>query len=71
VISISITPAAFEAIAATLPLGSLAVEPQLDDNGARLIWLDPAVLARLKAMRRPGEDYSDVDPGLARLSDCL
>ncbi len=29
-------------------------------NGERLIWLDPAVLARLKTMRDPGESYSDV-----------
>jgi predicted CopG family antitoxin len=26
----------------------------------RLIWLDHAVVARLKAMRRHGESYSDV-----------
>jgi hypothetical protein len=30
-IRIAITPAAFEAIAKTLPLGSVAFEPQVDD----------------------------------------
>jgi hypothetical protein len=32
----AITQAAFEAIAKTLPLGSVAVEPQVDANGGRL-----------------------------------
>jgi hypothetical protein len=29
-------------------------------NGERLIWLAPNVLNRLRAMRGPGESYSDV-----------
>jgi hypothetical protein len=33
VIRIAISEAAFEAIAATLPLGSVAVEPQVDEKG--------------------------------------
>ncbi len=33
-------PAAFSVIAATLPLGSVAVEPDADANGERLVWLD-------------------------------
>ncbi len=32
-IRIAITPAAFDAIAATLPLGSVGYEPQLDARG--------------------------------------
>ena len=39
-IRIAITPAAFEAIAATLLLGSVGYEPQLDPQGQRLIWLE-------------------------------
>jgi hypothetical protein len=39
VIRISISTAAFEAIASTLPLGSVAFEPQATANGARFIWL--------------------------------
>jgi len=31
-----------------------------DANGERLIWLDPAVVNRRRAMRGPGESYSDV-----------
>ena len=59
-IRISITPAAFEAIAATLPLGSVGFEPKVDAQGQRLIWLEAAVVDRLTAMRRPNESLSDV-----------
>jgi len=55
-IRIAITPAAYAAISATLPLGSVAVEPQVDANGQRLVWLDAAVVNPLRAMRGPGED---------------
>ena len=66
-IRISITPAAFEAIAATLQLGSVGYEPELNAKGERLIWLEAAFLDRLRAMRRPGESYSDVILRLAQL----
>jgi hypothetical protein len=59
-IRIAITRAAFEAIARTLPLGSVGYENQINEQGERLIWLDHAVVARLRAMRGPGESYSDV-----------
>ena len=59
-IRIAITPAAFEAIAATLPLGSVGYEREPDEKGERLIWLDPAVVNRLRTLRAPGESYSDV-----------
>jgi hypothetical protein len=59
-IQIAISQAAFEAIAATLPLGSVGYENETNERGERLIWLDHAVVARLKAMRGPGESYSDV-----------
>ena len=59
-IRIAISPEAFEAIAKTLPLGSVGYENATNEKGERLIWLDPGVLARLKAMRGPGESYSDV-----------
>jgi hypothetical protein len=39
-IRIAITPEAFDAISATLPLGTVGYEPQLDAQGSRLIWLD-------------------------------
>jgi hypothetical protein len=59
-IRIAISQAAFEAIAATLSLGSVGYENATNERGGRLIWLDHAVVARLRAMRGPGESYSDV-----------
>jgi hypothetical protein len=59
-IRISITPAAFEAIARTLPFGSMSFENATDEEGNRLIWLDHAVVSRLRAVRWPGESYRDV-----------
>ena len=59
-IRIGITAAAFEAITGTLPLGSVGYENATNENGERLIWLDHAAVARLRAMRGPGESYSDV-----------
>jgi hypothetical protein len=59
-IRIAITAAAFEAIKATLPLGSVAYEAEVTAKGERLIWIEPSVVDRLKATRGPGESYSDV-----------
>ncbi len=52
-IRIAITAAAFEAIEHTMPLGSVAVEPKADEKGERQIWLEPHILAKLKALRGP------------------
>jgi hypothetical protein len=52
-IRIAITQAAFDAIAATLSLGSVGFENPTNERGERLIWLDHAVVARLRAMRGP------------------
>ena len=49
-IRIAITPAAFEAIAATLALGMVAVEPERDRERG----------AQAQGVRGPGESYSDV-----------
>ena len=59
-IRIAITSEAFDAVCATLPLGSLGFEPQLNEKGERLVWLEAVVVDRLAAMRGPGESYSDV-----------
>ena len=59
-IRIAISQAAFDAIASTLALGSVGYENKTNANGERLIWLEPAVIERLRAMRGPGESYSDV-----------
>lgn len=64
-IKIAITQRAFDAIAATLPLGSVGYENATDERGQRLIWLDHAVVNRLRAMRGPGESYSEVIMRLA------
>ena len=58
-IRISITAAAFEAIAA-LPFGSAVFERDPDAKGEHQIWLARPVVDRLMALRRPGETYSDV-----------
>jgi hypothetical protein len=53
-IRIAITEAAFEAIARTLPLGSVGYENAVDAEGQRLIWLDRAVVDRLRLLRGGG-----------------
>jgi len=47
-------------IAATMPLGSVGYENATNERGERLIWLEPHVVDKLRAMRGPGESYSDV-----------
>ena len=59
-IKIAITVEAFEAIARTLPLGSVGYEAEANERGERLIWLEAAMVDRLRAMRGSGESYSDV-----------
>jgi hypothetical protein len=51
---------AFDAIAKTLPLGSVGYENAVNEKCERLIWLDPGVVDRLRSLRGPGESYSDV-----------
>jgi hypothetical protein len=59
-IKIAITDEAFAAVEATLPLGTVGVEPRPNEKGEREIWLDDGALNRLRLMRDPGESYSDV-----------
>ena len=65
-IRITITAAAFDAVVATLPIGSVGYENATNDRGERYVWLEPYVVDRLAAMRRPGESYSDVIMRLAQ-----
>jgi hypothetical protein len=60
VIRIPITPAAFDAIAATVPLGSVGFERDVGANGERQVWLATTIVNRLVTLREPGESYSDV-----------
>jgi hypothetical protein len=57
---IAITLEAYQALVATLPLGSVAYEPEPNAKGERVIWLEEVWLSNLNAMRKPGESYSDV-----------
>ena len=59
-VRIAISQAAFEAIAKTLPLGSVGYENATNEKGERLIWLEPSMVDRLRAVRGPGESWSDV-----------
>jgi hypothetical protein len=59
-IRIAISQAAFDAIAKTLALGSTGYENKTNEKGERLVWLDRSVVDRLRALRGPGESYSDV-----------
>jgi hypothetical protein len=57
-IRIAITAEAFEAIARTLPLGSVGYEAEADERGERAVWLDEVWVNRLGAMRGPDESHS-------------
>jgi hypothetical protein len=46
-IKIAIGHAAFEAIAATLPLGTVGYENQTKERGERAVWLEPNVVSGL------------------------
>jgi hypothetical protein len=58
-IRIAIPVEAFEAIAQTLPLGSVGYEAEANDRGECAVWLEEVWVDRLGAMRGPGESYSD------------
>jgi len=59
-IRIAISVEAFEAIARTLPVGSVGYEAEANERGERYVWLEDAMADRLGAIRGPGESYSDV-----------
>jgi hypothetical protein len=51
-VRIAISQAAFDAIASTLALGSAGFENKTNAKGERYVWLEPAVVARLKGPAR-------------------
>ena len=65
-IGIAISPEALTAIERTLPLGTVAVEPQTDRKGGRPIWLARHVDNKPLALRGSGESYSDVIVRIAK-----
>jgi len=48
-VRIAISVEAFEAIARTLPTGSIGFEPEADERGRRYVWLEAAVVDWLGA----------------------
>jgi hypothetical protein len=60
VVRIAVTAETFDAIAATLPLGNVGYEAELNEKGERQIWIERPWLNKLDAMRGPGDSYSDV-----------
>jgi hypothetical protein len=59
-VRIAISQTAFEAIAKTLPLGSVGYESAVNEKGERLISIERRMLDKLNSYRRAGESYSDV-----------
>ena len=57
---IAISRAAFDAIARTMPFGSVNFEAEVDANGEAYIWLPRAVVDGLRSLRGSGESFSDV-----------
>ena len=57
VIRIPISVEAFEAVASTLPVGSVTFER--GDDAQIFISLEKRALDRLEALRHPGEGYSE------------
>lgn len=59
-VRIAISQVAFDAIAANLPFGNVSYENKTHEQGEKLIWLDRAIVDRLRSLRGPGESFSDV-----------
>ena len=58
-IRVALTDAAYDAIASTLPKGA-ARWPMQRDRGQCFIQVEAAVVDHMRAMRTPGESYSQV-----------
>jgi hypothetical protein len=61
-VRLAISEAAFDAIASTMRGG---FKSKRAPNGDWFIWIPHDVLAKLRAMRQPSENYSDVILALA------
>jgi hypothetical protein len=67
VVRITITPAAYAAIKASLAKGAKEPPPQRDPAGHFVIYVEETYVDQLKAQRRHRETYSDVILRLAEL----
>ena len=52
--------AAYDAVTSTLPLSSVGYANKTNEQGDKRIWLDRAVVDRLRSQRGAGENCSDV-----------
>ena len=59
-IRIAISAETLDALASTLPIGSVAYSNNLVAKGEHHVWLEPNVIDRLRAMHGPGESHSGV-----------
>ena len=66
-IRIALTDVAYEAIASELPEGS-SRWPMQRDQGKCFIQVEAALVDRMRAMRLPGENYSQVILRLVKLN---
>jgi hypothetical protein len=60
VVRITITPAAYAVIKASLAKGATEPPPQRDAAGRFVIYVEETYVDQLKALRRSCENYSDV-----------
>jgi hypothetical protein len=60
VVRITITPAAYAAIKASLAKGANQPPPQRDAAGRFVIYVEETYVNQLKVLRRSRENYSDV-----------
>jgi len=65
-IRLALTEAAYDVLASTLPKGS-ARWPMQRERDRCFIQVEAAVVNRMRAIRRPGESYSDVILRLVKL----
>ena len=59
-VRITITPAAYAAVKASLSKGANQPPPQRDAAGRFVIYVEETYVDQLKALRRSRENYSDV-----------
>ena len=67
-IRLTITPAAYAVIVATLP-ASVGFEQNKAPNGDFYVWLEPQYVEQLRAARKLGESFSEVIVRLAEASE--
>ncbi len=65
-IRIAITPAALEALLASVPGDPEDAEPERSPDGGFFVWLHETALARLEALKQPSEGLSET---ILRLAD--